>query len=107
MSSAGVQPTGKRVLNRQYARGSRAKAQCPVCGLVQPYLELRQDWRGVWVCPDCWDPKDPQEEILSVADAETLDHPQPLVDDVPDNSGELTEEPGFASTFGASGARSP
>ena len=102
-----TQETQRRVLNRRYARGDNAKAQCPVCGLVHLYTALLQDWRGVWVCPDCWDPRDPQETILSVADAEILDHPAPLVDDVPDNSGDLTDEEGFASTFGASGAGPP
>ena len=58
-----TQETQRRVFNRQFARGTKAKAQCPVCGLVQKYLDLRQDWRGVWVCPDCWDPRDPQETI--------------------------------------------
>ena len=102
-----TQETQRRVLNRQFASGRRAKAQCPVCGLVGLYTELRQDWRGVWVCQDCWDPRDPQETILSVSDAQILDHPAPLVDDVPDNSVVLTDEDGFATTFGADGAKVP
>ena len=107
MAGRGIQSTNRRVLRRAFASGRRAKAQCPVCGLVQKYADLRQDWRGVWVCSDCWDPRDPQETILSVADAEILDHPAPLLDQPPDNSGDLTDEPGFASTFGAGGARTP
>ena len=96
-ASGGVQETTHRTSRRRYASGKHAKAQCPVCGLVHRYVELRQDWRGVWVCRDCWDPKHPQERILSVADAESLDHPQPLLDEEPDNVVELTDEEGFAS----------
>ena len=107
MAGRGTQATERRVLKRAFASGRRAKAQCPICGTVHPYQTLVQDWRGVWVCPDCWDPRDPQETILSVADAEILDHPAPLLDQPPDNSVELTDEDGFASTFGAAGARTP
>ena len=103
----GAQSTGRRVYNRRYARGTRTKAQCPICGLVVLYPELRQDWRGVWVCPDCWDPRDPQETPLSVADAQILDHPQTLRDEPPDNRVDLTDEPGFETTFGAGGAPGP
>ena len=107
MAGRGIQATERRVLKRQFATGAKAKAQCPVCGLVGMYADLREDWRGVYVCPDCWDPRDPQETILSVSDAEQLAHPAPLLDDVPDNTVELTEEDGFATTFGGSGAGPP
>ena len=64
-----------------FARGRIAKAQCPICGLVVKYLDLRKDWRGTWVCPDCLDPQHPQEiPPKNVVDAVTLKHPQPLRD---------------------------
>ena len=105
MAGRGIQSTQRRVLKRPFATGKHAKAQCTICGLVDKYLNLRQDWRGVWVCQDCWDPRHPQETILSVADAEILHHPAPLLDQPPDNRVELTDEEGFASTFGAAGAK--
>ena len=67
--------------HKRFARGERAKAQCPVCGLVVKYLDLRKDYRGTWVCPDCLDPQHPQElPPRNVVDAIALRHPQPLRD---------------------------
>ena len=64
----------------RYAFGSRAKAQCPICGIVVKYRELVKDWRNQWVCPDCWDPKHPQEIQPHVTDPEALFHPRTLQD---------------------------
>jgi hypothetical protein len=67
--------------HKRYAYGGSAKAQCPICGLVVKYHDLRKDWRGTWVCPDCLDPQHPQERPpKNVVDAIALQHPQPLRD---------------------------
>ncbi len=68
----------------RYAVGKRAKAQCPICGDVVKHNDLVKDWRGTWVCPECRDPKHPQEippPQHRVVDAVTLRHPRPLLDD--------------------------
>ena len=103
-----TQETQRRVLNRRYARGDNAKAQCPVCGLgssstppcsrtgaVCGFARI-VGTRATRKRPSC---PLPMRSIL--------DHPAPLVDDVPDNTVELTDQEGFASTFGAAGAKAP
>ena len=66
--------------HREFSKGQKAKAQCPICGDVILYPGLILDWRGVWVCPDCKDPRHPQENIHIYADPEALEHAQPLRD---------------------------
>ena len=50
--------------HRLYSEGRKATAQCPICGDVIPYRDLVLDWRGVYVCPGCNDPRHPQENII-------------------------------------------
>jgi len=68
------------ISNQRFAFGHKAKAQCPLCGDVVKYIILRQDWRGQYVCPDCWDPKHPQERQVNVLDTEALHHARVLQD---------------------------
>ena len=75
-----VQPSEIITSHKRFAEGRRAKAQCSVCGDVILYRDLQRDWRGVYVCPDCLDPRHPQEHILVYADPEALEHPRPLLD---------------------------
>lgn len=68
-------------IETRFAVGSKAKAQCPKCGLVVRYGDLVKDYRGTWLCSDCNDPQHPQEKPpRRVVDAVTLRHPQPLKD---------------------------
>lgn len=86
----------------RYAAGKRAKAQCPICGLVVPYTTMTLDWRGVRVCPDCLDPKHPQETPVVASDAVALRRPSPLVDTgTTESVDQLTDEDGFETTFGS------
>jgi hypothetical protein len=66
--------------SKRFAEGRKAKAQCPICGDVILYPGLVRDWRGVYVCPDCNDPRNPQEHIHVYADPTALEHPRPLLD---------------------------
>jgi len=67
-----------------YARGDLARAMCPVCGNVIPYMDLRRDWRGQFVCYDCDDEKPPQLlRVAPPADAQELHHPRPFLDKYP------------------------
>lgn len=86
----------------RYASGKRAKAQCPICGLTCAYAEMTLDWRGVRVCPDCLDPKHPQETPVITADAVALRRPAPLLDTgTTEAVDQLTDEDGFETTFGS------
>ena len=43
-----------------FANGNRAIALCDRCGQQYKYLQLRQEWNGLFTCPDCFEPKHPQ-----------------------------------------------
>jgi hypothetical protein len=60
------------------ASGKFAFGLCDYCGQRYPYTQLRKNWRGFKVCPEDYEPKEPQLEPLRiVADAITLDQPRP------------------------------
>lgn len=80
MTLGSIQPSLVSTSRKTYAKGSKAKAQCPICGDVILYRMLVQDWRGVWTCPDCKDPRHPQENIRINVDPEALEHAAPLLD---------------------------
>jgi len=87
----------------RFAKGSKAKAQCGRCGDVVLYKTLKLDGykKNYWVCPDCYDPPEPQEQPVSTADAEALHHPQSLLDTgTTDAVGKLTDSLDGGTTFG-------
>ena len=43
-----------------FANGNRAIALCDRGGQQYKYLQLRQEWNGLFTCPDCFEPKHPQ-----------------------------------------------
>ena len=45
-----------------YAIGIRSFGQCDRCGFRVKYLNLRKEWNGLKVCPDCYETKHPQLE---------------------------------------------
>lgn len=61
-----------------YASGKYAFGLCDYCGQKYPYNELRKNWKGFKVCPDDYEPKEPQLEPLRfVADSQALLEPRP------------------------------
>lgn len=90
------------VKGNKFASGRLSVAECPVCSLIVPYRTLEQDWRGVWVCPECNDdPPAPLERAEIPADAEALHHPHPFLNDFPaepnvDESQPLNEKPTYS-----------
>ena len=63
-----------------YASGKHALAVCDRCGFRYKYTEIREEWHGLRVCPECYEPKHPQLEAPRVrADAEALRNPRPDV----------------------------
>ena len=61
-----------------FANGNRAIALCDSCGQQYRYLQLRQEWNGLFTCPDCFEPKHPQlDPGHHPADAIALRDPRP------------------------------
>lgn len=46
----------------KYAVGKKSLAICDRCGQQYRYLQLRKEWTGFKVCPECYEPKHPQLE---------------------------------------------
>lgn len=77
-------------MSRVYATGRHSKAMCDRCGWKYPYRDLRQEWNGLWVCQECYDPKHEQlEPHRDTYDPTALDHARPDNDD--DGSDEITQ----------------
>ena len=63
-----------------YAVGKYSEAIYDRCGFEVKYLELKEEWNGLLVCQECYEPKHPQlEPAYSSADAEALENPRPQV----------------------------
>jgi len=63
-----------------YAQGKYARAICDRCGFDVPYLDLRKEWTGFFVCSECYEPKEPQlDPVPHVADPEAIRNPRPQV----------------------------
>jgi len=61
-----------------YALGKFAKGLCDRCAFEFKLSELREEWNGAKVCPDCYEPKHPQlEPLTATADPEALYRPRP------------------------------
>jgi hypothetical protein len=61
-----------------YASGKFAFGLCDYCGQRYPLNVLRKNWRGFKVCPEDYEPKEPQLEPLRFSgDAIALEQPRP------------------------------
>jgi hypothetical protein len=61
-----------------FATGKFSFGLCDYCGQRYPYNVLRQNWRGFKVCPDDYEPKEPQLDPLKYnGDAIALLGPRP------------------------------
>jgi NAD-dependent SIR2 family protein deacetylase len=61
-----------------YALGKFSQAQCDRCGFVYKYLQMRLEWTGFKVCPECYEPKQPQLNPIRIpVDPEVLKQPRP------------------------------
>jgi hypothetical protein len=50
-----------------YAMG-QFNVQCDQCGLVYKSAQISQRWDGAFVCPFCWEPRQPQDFVRAVPD---------------------------------------
>jgi len=61
-----------------YALGKFAIGLCDRCSFEYKLHELKEEWTGFKVCPDCYEPKHPQlEPEPHVTDPEALYKPRP------------------------------
>jgi len=61
-----------------FASGKYALAICDRCGQQYKFLELKKEWNGLQVCPECYEPKHPQLEPKDdSADAQALPWARP------------------------------
>jgi hypothetical protein len=61
-----------------YATGKYSYGLCDYCGQRYPYTVLKKNWRGFKVCPEDYEPKEPQLEPLKYrGDAIALLQPRP------------------------------
>ena len=61
-----------------FATGKFSYGLCDYCGQRYRYNDLRKNWRGFKVCPDDYEPKEPQLEPLRCkGDAIALRGPRP------------------------------
>ena len=61
-----------------FATGKYSVALCDRCGQQYPYLELKQEWNGLFTCPECFEPKHPQlDPPYHPADPEAIHDPRP------------------------------
>ena len=64
-----------------YASGKKALAICDRCGFRYKLLQLKQEWNGLKVCPNCFETKHPQLETSNApVDAQSLYRPRPDTD---------------------------
>lgn len=67
-----------------FASGKHALAICDRCGFRYKYSQIREEWNGSRVCPECFENKHPQLDPPKVrADAEALRNAAPDVTESP------------------------
>lgn len=57
-------------------------AVCYECGAKFKFSQLRKHWQGYYVCPQHWEPRQPQDFVRGVPDNQTVavSQPWPAVD---------------------------
>lgn len=55
-------------------------AICDRCGLERKSHQLRQEWTGLRVCSECWEPRHPQETLRGREDRQAPPWVRPEVD---------------------------
>ena len=61
-----------------FASGRFSRAICDRCGQEYKYQQLKKEWNGLFVCPECYEPKHPQlDPQPHRVDPEALRDPRP------------------------------
>jgi len=84
-----------------FANGNRSLAICDRCGQQYKYLQLRQEWNGLHVCPECFEPKHPQlDPGYHPADPVALRDPRPESNKILKASSPPGPDDATTNTFG-------
>lgn len=69
-------------------------AQCDRCGFDYKNTELKQEWTGLRVCRECYEPRHPQDRLRAKADRQSTAWTRPQTDgtDVSPGSGNEVSE---------------
>ena len=54
---------------------------CYECGMKFKSSEVKKHWRGYWVCPQHWEPRQPQDFVGTQPEIERVPYAQPPTDD--------------------------
>lgn len=57
--------------------GKHVRGICDRCGVEYPLIKLRKEWTGLKVCPQCYDPRHPQEYVRGKPDRQAVPEPRP------------------------------
>ena len=84
-----------------FANGNRSLAICDRCGQQYKYLQLRQEWNGLFTCPSCFEPKHPQlDPGYHPADPVALRDPRPESNKILKASSPPGPDDATTNTFG-------
>jgi len=50
---------------------------CDRCGFKRKSNDVREEWTGLMVCEECWEPRHPQDFIRSIPDDQTVPFTRP------------------------------
>ena len=50
---------------------------CDRCGFEYKSEDKRHEWTGAIVCPECWEPRHPQDFVKAKVDRQTVSDPRP------------------------------
>ncbi len=57
-------------------------AVCYECGRKRKASTMKKQWQGYWVCPEHWEPRQPQDFVRGIPDIQTPPWVQPMPADV-------------------------
>lgn len=74
-----------------YSHGSH-NFICDRCGFKRKSFDKRKEWTGLMVCPECWDPRHPQDFVRGTIDRQSVQDPRPEQADSFLSVGEVTRD---------------
>lgn len=55
-----------------YYKSGDYNAVCDLCGFKYKFSKLRKTWDGLYSCPKCWEPRQPQDFVKGVLDKQSV-----------------------------------
>lgn len=65
--------------NLGYYEQGTCDAQCDECGLGYKFNRLQLRWDHAWVCPSCFEPRQPQDFVRAVRDDPSVPVARPRI----------------------------